>query len=88
MSYPAAKADPRVGSRALSDSFLIWSEGTCSIAAAGVPLSVEVVFSVFALFAGGDTGGEVTEGSVMVVKWAAAVQSWWGSAGEITTRQA
>lgn len=75
-SYPAAKADPRVGSRALSDSFLMRREGICSILAvraAGLGVAVGTVLSVFNLFAGGDTGGEVADWAVIVYVRACSV---------------
>ena len=59
-----------MGRRALSDSFLIWREGTCSIAAAGaaeLSFPLDVVSLVLTLFAGGDTGGEVAEELVVIV---------------------
>ncbi|RYO74403.1 hypothetical protein DL766_008855 [Monosporascus sp. MC13-8B] len=81
-SYPAAKALPRVGSRAFSDSFLTSRGGAWSSFGTGaVPLSallpsfavlaiVVVASVVLTLFAGGEVGGEVT---VVVVEMGSLV---------------
>jgi hypothetical protein len=52
MSYPAAKADPRVGVAAFSDSFLISSGGCEEVVSFGI--------------AGGSGSGTVAEGAMVV----------------------
>lgn len=58
-SYPAAKALPRVGRRALSESFLTRSGGDW--------FSAMAALSVLARLAGGDVGGDVMPSAVVMI---------------------
>lgn len=71
-SYPAAKALPRVGRRALSDSFLTRNGGDCSrrgtlvVLFSAMVLVMELSLPVLTLFGGGEFGGEATGSAVML----------------------